>query len=119
VLALGIALGRNESVFTLVLVAWSALASAFGPLILVYALDQKPTEGLALAMVGGGVAVVLAWRYLGWDQTIVYEVMPGMLGGLLIFALGKAMGWAETVSSETSSGDHCRRDGCGPITTEI
>jgi SSS family transporter len=98
-LALAIALIRNESVFALVLIAWSALAGAFGPLMIVYALDQKPTEGLTLAMVLGGIAIVLAWRYLGWDQTIVYEVMPGMLGGLFLFVLGKKMGWAETIES--------------------
>ncbi len=97
VLALGIALVHNESVFTLVLVAWSALAAAFGPLMIVYALDQRPTEGLTLTMVIGGILIVLGWRYLGWDQTIVYEVMPGMLGGLGIFLVGKKLGWAETV----------------------
>ncbi|MEZ5395734.1 MAG: sodium/proline symporter [Bryobacterales bacterium] len=94
VLALAIALGRNESVFTLVLIAWATLASAFGPLMIAYSLNQKPREGLALTMVVVGVATVLAWRALGWDQTIVYEVMPGMLSGLVVFAIGKALGFA-------------------------
>jgi sodium/proline symporter len=100
-LALGIALGRNENVFTLVLIAWSALASAFGPLLIVYALNQKPTEALALAMVLTGVVVVLVWRSLGWDQTVVYEVMPGMLSGLFVFVIGKQIGWAESVTSDS------------------
>ena len=64
-LALGIAVSRNESVFSLVLIAWSALASAFGPLLIVYSLNYKPTEELALAMTLTGVAVVLCWRYYG------------------------------------------------------
>ena len=89
--ALVIALGRNESVFSLVLIAWSALASAFGPLMIVYSLGQKPREGLAIAMMTTGVATVLIWRYFGLDQSIVYEVMPGMLSGLAVFAAGKAM----------------------------
>jgi sodium/proline symporter len=97
VLALGIALSRNESVFSLVLIAWSALASAFGPLMIVYASNRKPTEGLAIAMMTAGVVVVLLWRYLGWHESIVYEVMPGMLSGLAVFALGQTMGLAETV----------------------
>lgn len=99
VLALGIALSRNESVFSLVLIAWSALASAFGPLLLVYCLNYKLTEGLAITMTLAGVAVVLGWRYVGWDQTIVYEVMPGMLSGLAVFAVGRLMGLAEKQSA--------------------
>lgn len=93
-LALVIALGRNESVFSLVLIAWSALASAFGPLLIVYSLDQKPTERLGIAMMLTGVSVVLLWRYFGWHQTVVYEVMPGMLSGLAAFAAGKSLGLA-------------------------
>ncbi len=92
VLALGTALSRNESVFNLVLIAWSALASAFGPLLIVYARNQKPTEGLALAMMIVGISVVLLWRSLGWHETVAYEVMPGMLSGLALFALGRWLG---------------------------
>jgi sodium/proline symporter len=96
-LALVIALGRNESVFQLVLIAWSALASAFGPLAIVYSLDQKPSERLAIAMMAVGIAVVLGWRQLGWDQTVIYEIMPGMLSGLLVFAIGKSLGMSKSV----------------------
>ena len=93
-LALAIALSGNESVFSLVLIAWSALASAFGPLMIVYALDEHPSEALAIAMTVVGVATVVAWRALGWDQSVVYEVMPGMLAGLLTFGAGKLAGLA-------------------------
>lgn len=41
-----------------------------------------------------GVATVVAWRALGWDQSVVYEVMPGMLAGLLTFGAGKLAGLA-------------------------
>ena len=95
VLALGIALSGNESVFSLVLISWSTLASAFGPLLVIYALGARPTESLAVAMTLTGVAVVVVWRALGWDQTIVYEAMPGMLSGLLVFAIGRRLGFAE------------------------
>jgi Na+/pantothenate symporter len=99
-LALAIALSRNESVFSLVLIAWSALASAFGPLMIVYALDRKPSEGLAVGMMVAGIAVVLVWRYLGWDESVVYEVMPGMLSGLAVFALGEKIGFSERVRAQ-------------------
>lgn len=100
-LALVIALGRNESVFQLVLIAWSALASSFGPLAIVYSLDQKPSERLAIAMMLAGIAVVLGWRQLGWDQTVVYEIMPGMLSGLLVFVIGKSLGMSKAVRAST------------------
>jgi Na+/pantothenate symporter len=79
-------------VFSLVLIAWSTLASAFGPLMLVYAMHQKPKESLALAMMIVGVATVLLWRHFGLDQSVVYEVMPGMLSGLAVFVAGKMAG---------------------------
>ena len=93
-LALGIALYGDASVFSLVLISWSALASAFGPLMVVYALGHRPSEGLAIAMLLTGVAVTATWRAAGWDQTIVYEAMPGMLSGLAVFAGGYWAGLA-------------------------
>ena len=42
-------------------------------------------------MVLGGLAIVLGWRALGWHETVVYEVMPGMIGGLLIYGLGRGI----------------------------
>ena len=98
-LALTIALGRNESVLSLVLIAWSALAAAFGPLMIVHALNKRPSERLALAMMGVGVGVVLGWRGLGWDETVVYEVMPGMLSGLVTYCVGALFGLAERPQS--------------------
>lgn len=92
-LALVVALSANESVFSLVLIAWSALASAFGPLLVVYALGQRPGEPLAIAMVVTGVVIAAGWRYLGLDQTVIYEAVPGMLGGIAVFAGGRALGF--------------------------
>ena len=86
--ALAIALGGNHSVFSLVLFAWSALASAFAPLLFVYAAGGRPRQGLAIAMLVVGVAVAVGWRALGWHDA-VYEGMPGILAGLAVYALGR------------------------------
>lgn len=86
--ALTIALSGNQSVFALVLVAWSALASAFAPLLIVYALKQKVSEKLAIVMMLGGPIVMLLWRHFELTD-IIYESAPGILSGLLIFLLGK------------------------------
>lgn len=80
-LALGIALSQNHSVFNLVILTWSTLASAFGPLLIVYAMGGRPGEKTALAMCGTGIAIALIWRQLGWHDSI-YEGMPGILSGL-------------------------------------
>ena len=89
IVALGIALSSNESVFTLVLISWSALASAFAPLLTVYALGGKPSERLALTMMCSGLAVMLLWKYFGLSD-VIYEVAPGILAGLLPYVLAKA-----------------------------
>ena len=82
-LALGIALSENQSVFSLVILAWSTLASAFAPLLTIYALGRRISERAAIASMIVGVAVALIWRQLEW-HTDVYEGMAGILSGLIV-----------------------------------
>ncbi|MGN7437643.1 MAG: hypothetical protein ACTHOO_03290 [Alcanivorax sp.] len=60
--ALFIALSDNQSAFSLVLIAWPALGSAFGPLLIVYALKQRVSEPLALTMMVGGIGFPFIFR---------------------------------------------------------
>ena len=83
-LALALALAGSQSVFSLVILAWSVLASAFAPLLVVYALGGRPGERLAIAMMLVGPATALAWRHAGLHQD-VYEGLPGILSGLLLY----------------------------------
>ncbi len=99
-IALVIALLGSDSVFALVLIAWSALAASFGPLLIVYALGGKPNEKLAFTMMLSGLAAVLIWRHLGLNVGI-YEVMPGILVGLIIFIFGKILGF--TLKEKTNT----------------
>lgn len=92
VLALVIALVSDESVFILVLYAWSGLGAAFAPLLLVYALGRRPPQWLSLCMIAVGPTVVLAYQWA--DPRIVftiYEIMPGILAGVLVYAVGTAI----------------------------
>jgi len=84
--ALALSLSGDKSVFALVLIAWGLLASAFVPLMSVYALGKRPSERTALAMMGMGVTVFLLWRELGLSH-IAYEVMPAIVAGLAIYVL--------------------------------
>lgn len=83
-LALLLALVNSQSVFSLVIMSWSGLASAFAPLLIVLCLGWKPGEALSIATIFLGLGVALCWRLLGW-QDVIYEGMPGIIAGLLVF----------------------------------
>lgn len=83
-MALVIALFADASVFQLVIVAWAVLASALGPLLVVYALGGRPVQWVAVLMVCVGLATVYGWRAAGLSAS-VYEVMPAMLASWLVY----------------------------------
>jgi sodium/proline symporter len=82
-IALGFALINSQSVFSLVIMAWSGLASAFAPLLVVLCLGFRPGQGVSVFALLAGLAAALLWRWLGWEQYI-YEGLPGMLTGFAI-----------------------------------
>jgi Na+/proline symporter len=84
--ALSWALVNSQSVFSLVILAWSGLASAFAPLLMVLSLGGKPGQKSSIVAVITGLSVAMAWRYLGWHNT-AYEGMAGILAGLFILSL--------------------------------
>lgn len=84
VIALLLALSENQSVFNLVILAWSTLASAFAPLLTLYAFRRRVSEGVAIMMLCLGVSIALFWRFgLGWHGSI-YEGLPGILVPLVL-----------------------------------
>lgn len=87
--ALALALANNQSVFSLVIMAWSALASAFAPLLIVLCVGRKPDQVTSLVAVAVGLIVVFTWRLLGWEQ-FIYEGLAGMLAGLIILLFATA-----------------------------
>lgn len=89
--ALAISLFAGASVFTLVILAWSALASSIGPLVLVHAIGKRPPEWLALLMMATGLITILVWRGLGLNAQ-VYEALPGIMAALAVFAVGSLVG---------------------------
>tara|TARA_R110001592_G_scaffold246427_1_gene508280 strand:- start:114114 stop:115514 length:1401 start_codon:yes stop_codon:yes gene_type:complete len=87
--ALGLALVNNQSVFNMVIMAWSGLASAFAPLLIVLAIGRRPSQYVSIIAVIVGFITSVAWRIAGL-HTVVYEGLPGILAGLLIiFLLGQ------------------------------
>jgi len=82
-MALAWALVNSQSVFSLVILAWSSLASAFAPLLIVLCLGGRPSEKASITAVCIGLAAALAWRYFGLHNA-VYEGAAGMVAGLLV-----------------------------------
>lgn len=88
--ALLIALYGSSNVFGLVLIAWSILAAAFGPILFIYALDIRLKENVAIAMLCVGFIVTVVWRQLGWSD-YMYEIAPGMISGVLVYFVMKLL----------------------------
>jgi len=84
-----IALFGDKSVFFLVTFAWSALASALGPLFIVRVL-QKPVNGrVAIAMMVVGILSALIWTITPDLSKLVYSVLPGMAAGIFVYLIAR------------------------------
>ena len=90
IVALAIALFASASVFTLVILAWSALACTIGPLVIVQALGYRPSQPLAFVMMSVGFITAITWRQLGLN-TEIYEAMPGMIAPIALFFIVNAV----------------------------
>ena len=88
--ALLVGLSANANVFSLVIFSWSALACAFGPLLIVLALGGRPKQISMLIMMMTGLVIALGWRQLDLDQ-ITYEGFPGIVGALLVYVVCRAI----------------------------
>lgn len=92
ILSTAIALLDIDSVFSLVVYAWSGLASAFGPLcvLLIYR-PHKVNKVSAITGMLVGLTVSTAW-YLAGLSAYCMELVPGMLASWAIIELLGGMG---------------------------
>ncbi len=99
--ALAWALISAQSVFAMVLMAWSGLASVFVPLLLVLIFGGRPSQATAIVMGVAGLLTALLWRYFGLHG-MVYEGLPGIFAGVAVYLLSRGLpvfGTARRVSS--------------------
>lgn len=90
-IALTIALGGSQNVFTLVVLAWSGLASTLGPLIILRSLGFPLERVTAITMMLTGLSTIIIWRFgLGYSGA-VYDALPGILSSFIVFALFRLM----------------------------
>ncbi len=89
----GIVILGHQSVFQLVVLSWSALASGLGPLLALRSLGRPVSSHTAVGMILAGIATVLLWRFqLGLSEAI-YDALPGMAAGFIVYAVSAAAGW--------------------------
>ncbi|MFQ5748398.1 MAG: sodium/proline symporter [Planctomycetota bacterium] len=70
------ALWVRETIFNLVLFAWSGLGAAFGPLLLVRCLRGPVRAGYALASMSLGFLVSVIWFFTPELKGLIYELVP-------------------------------------------
>jgi sodium/proline symporter len=92
IIALLISIFGSSNVFDLVIIAWSVLGAAFGPLLFIYAINRKVSELTGICMIVSAVIVTLVWRQMGLGGDF-YEIAPGMITGFLIYSLLSRTKW--------------------------
>ncbi len=89
-LSLAWALFSAQSVFAMVVMAWSGLASAFVPMLLVLIFGGRPSQTTAIAMSCAGILTALLWRYFDLHN-MVYEGLPGIVVGVLVYLVANSV----------------------------
>lgn len=87
-LALGIAMFAGQGVFSLVLIAWSALGAGIGPALLLQLFRVQLATITKVLMMAAGVTAVIVWNSLGYDGD-VFKLLPGMLASFLMWPCGQ------------------------------
>jgi len=91
VVALFMALDRDNTILGIVSYAWGGFGAAFGPLILFALFSRKTTWQSALAGMLAGTIVLVSWKQAGLSSKM-YEIVPGFAANCLtILALNLLM----------------------------
>jgi sodium/proline symporter len=82
IIALVMALDRDNTILEIVYYAWGGFGAAFGPLILFALFSRKTTWQSALAGMVTGTVVLVLWKQVGLSNTM-YEIVPGFIANCL------------------------------------
>lgn len=109
VAALLVALSDAGNVFTLVVLAWSCLGAGLGPLMFVRARGRSVSPALGVTMMVAGLGTVLIWKYvLAWGGGL-YEALPGMAAGAIVYFIGGLLGAVESPNDADTISDDIQR----------
>ena len=84
--ALLIAIYGGKSVFDLVLIAWSGMGAAIGPLLIAFTFGFKPSQAGSILMMITGLGTVILWRVFELNAD-VYSILPGLITPFIILFL--------------------------------
>ncbi len=92
IIALIMAMDRENTILGIVSYAWGGFGAAFGPLILFALFSRKTTWQSALAGMVTGTVVLILWKQVGLSDTM-YEIVPGFIANCLtIFLVNRFIG---------------------------
>ena len=97
-LALSVALFAGQGVFSLVLIAWSALGAGLGPALMLRLLGIQLSSLTITLMMTAGVGTVIAWNTIGFDGD-VFKLFPGMAASFLMWPIGSLLSQSRTTSN--------------------
>jgi len=84
--ALLMALDRDNTILDIVSYAWGGFGAAFGPLVLFALFSRKTSWQSALAGMVTGTLVLVLWKQIGLGGTM-YEIVPGFAANCLTILL--------------------------------
>jgi len=86
IIALIMAMDRDNTILGIVSYAWGGFGAAFGPLVLFALFSRKTSWQSALAGMVTGTVVLVLWEQIGLSDTM-YEIVPGFAANCLTILL--------------------------------
>jgi sodium/proline symporter len=86
VIALVMALDRDNTILGIVSYAWGGFGAAFGPLVLFALFSRRTSWQSALAGMVTGTVVLVLWKQIGLSSEM-YEIVPGFVANCLTILL--------------------------------
>ncbi|UCG69153.1 MAG: sodium:proline symporter, partial [Thermoplasmata archaeon] len=86
IIALVMALDRDNTILGIVSYAWGGFGAAFGPLVLFALFSRKTSWQSALAGMVTGTVVLVLWKQIGLGDKM-YEIVPGFAANCLTILL--------------------------------
>jgi sodium/proline symporter len=86
IIALVMALDRNNTILEIVSYAWGGFGAAFGPLVLFALYSKRTTWQSVLAGMVTGTVVLVLWKQVGLSDKM-YEIVPGFIANCLTIIL--------------------------------
>ena len=94
---LAIALTSNKNMFALGVFAWSALASGLAPILMLRVWQLPLNNFIGVVMMLTGVFAAAIWNGVLQLSGSIYEVLPGMLAGFLVYGFWRL--WSNQTSN--------------------